>query len=64
MHKILELEVLNMSNKSNAIVSIIFSFFNEENNIPELLNRTKTHLKELIKTKNIKNNEIIFVNDA
>ena len=30
-----------MSNKSNPIVSIIFSFFNEENNIPELLNRTK-----------------------
>jgi polyisoprenyl-phosphate glycosyltransferase len=53
-----------MSNKSNPIVSIIFSFFNEENNIPELLNRTKKHLNDLIKTKKINNYEIIFVNDA
>jgi polyisoprenyl-phosphate glycosyltransferase len=53
-----------VSDKTSPIVSIIFSFFNEENNIPELLNRTKIHLHELIKTKNIKDYEIIFVNDA
>jgi len=52
------------TNKTNPIITVIFSFFNEENNIPELLKRTKTHLNSLVDEKEIKNYEIIFVNDA
>ncbi|MDA7691808.1 glycosyltransferase family 2 protein, partial [Methylophilaceae bacterium] len=52
------------TNKTNPIISVIFSFFNEENNIPELIKRTKTHLNSLVDEKKIKNYEIIFVNDA
>jgi glycosyltransferase involved in cell wall biosynthesis len=50
--------------KANPLISIIFSFFNEENNIPELLKRTKKVMNGLISAKSIKNYEIIFVNDA
>ena len=50
--------------KVNPLISIIFSFFNEENNIPELLKRTKKVMNGLISAKSIRNYEIIFVNDA
>lgn len=50
--------------KTNPKISIIFSFFNEENNIPELINRTKKHMNGLVSTKSINDYEIIFVNDA
>jgi len=50
--------------KTNPKISIIFSFFNEENNIPELTNRTKKHMNGLVSTKSINDYEIIFVNDA
>lgn len=53
-----------MKHKNPPILSVVFSFFNEENNIPELLKRTKTHLDKLIVIKTIKNYELIFVNDA
>jgi len=58
------MESIMKTNKTNPIISVIFSFFNEENNIPELIKRTKTHLNSLVDEKKIKNYEIIFVNDA
>ena len=50
--------------KTNPLISIIFSFFNEENNIPELIKRTKKIMNGLISAKSIRHYEIIFVNDA
>lgn len=50
--------------KASPLISIIFSFFNEENNIPELIKRTKKIMNGLISAKSIRNYEIIFVNDA
>lgn len=50
--------------KNNPLISIIFSFFNEENNLPELIRRTTSHLDLIVAANIIKNYEIIFVNDA
>ncbi|BAE49886.1 glycosyltransferase family 2 protein [Paramagnetospirillum magneticum] len=49
--------------KSNPSVSVVFSFFNEEDNIPELLRRCRQTLRAEQESGNISKYELIFVND-
>jgi glycosyltransferase involved in cell wall biosynthesis len=50
--------------KKNPLISIVLSFYNEENNIKELHSRLQSTLLNLVKEKTIKGFEIIFVNDC
>ena len=43
--------------------SVILSFYNEENNIPELIKRLRNVFARLIKNKALESYELIFVND-
>ena len=49
---------------SGKILSVVFSFRNEEDNIPELVRRTRAVLTEQRKAGIIASHELIFVNDA
>jgi glycosyltransferase involved in cell wall biosynthesis len=49
--------------KKIGLLSVIFSFYNEENVLPELISRTKNTLTNLVEKKLIDDYEIIFVND-
>ena len=44
-------------------ISVVLSFFNEENVIPELLSRMRAVFAKLIAEKKIGSYELIFVND-
>lgn len=54
---------LNVQAKPNLKISVILSFYNEENVIPELLSRTRAMFAELINKQKITAYELIFVND-
>jgi dolichol-phosphate mannosyltransferase len=49
---------------SSAVISVVFSFFNEEAVLPELLRRTRAVFKGLVEDGQIGGYELIFVNDA
>lgn len=49
---------------SSAKISVVFSFFNEEEVLPELLRRTRAVFASLIENAEIGGYELIFVNDA
>ena len=51
-------------NKENPFISIIFSFYNEENVLVELIKRVRTVMKKEKESKSISGYEMIFVNDA
>jgi polyisoprenyl-phosphate glycosyltransferase len=50
-------------NKESPRLSIVFSFFNEENNLPLLLNKVDALIERILKYKVISSYELIFVND-
>jgi glycosyltransferase involved in cell wall biosynthesis len=52
------------SRASGKVASVVFSFRNEEENIPELIRRTRAVFADLQKTGSIESHELIFVNDA
>ncbi|HEX7380256.1 MAG TPA: glycosyltransferase family 2 protein [Pirellulales bacterium] len=49
---------------SAAVISVVFSFFNEEDVLPELLRRTRAMFERLIAAGEIADYELLFVNDA
>ncbi|HVX14020.1 MAG TPA: glycosyltransferase family 2 protein [Pirellulales bacterium] len=49
---------------SSAMISVVFSFFNEEDVLPELLRRTREMFDGLLAANEIRGYELIFVNDA
>ena len=49
---------------SSAVISVVFSFFNEEDVLPELLRRTRAVFEALIDDGQIGGYELLFVNDA
>ncbi|HEV3340360.1 MAG TPA: glycosyltransferase family 2 protein [Pirellulales bacterium] len=49
---------------STAVISVVFSFFNEEAVLPELLRRTRAVFDGLIQDGQVGGYELIFVNDA
>lgn len=49
---------------SSAVISVVFSFFNEEDVLPELLRRTRAVFDTLVEDGQIGGYELIFVNDA
>jgi polyisoprenyl-phosphate glycosyltransferase len=51
-------------NKDHPFISIVFSFFNEENVLIELIKRVRTVMKPEIEKGIISGYEMIFVNDA
>jgi len=51
-------------NKENPFISIIFSFYNEENVLTELIKRVRTVMKKEKERGVISGYEMIFVNDA
>ena len=57
---------LNHTNQnfSSSFLSIVFSFYNEEDVLPELIQRTRAALTQLQSQGNIVGYELIFVNDA
>lgn len=55
---------LDMNNNSNITLSIVLSFYNEEDVLPELIRRLRNVLDSECKKKTIDNYELIFVNDA
>lgn len=50
--------------KNNPSISIVFSFYNEENVLRELIRRTRIAMRGEVEKNNIKNYELIFVNDS
>jgi len=54
----------NHSNAGSPNLSIVFSFRNEEEVLPELIRRTRMVLKEEVSKGNLSSYELIFVNDA
>jgi len=64
----LETIVINESagrvNRSNIKLSVIFSFYNEEAVLAELIRRTNSVLLGLVGEKKISDYEVIFINDA
>lgn len=52
-----------MKKNKKVLLSLIFSFYNEENNIPILIDRVEKHFRILLNEKLIQDYEIIFVND-
>lgn len=53
-----------MENVSNKKLSIVFSFYNEEKNIVELIQRCQKVISGLIADNKIETYELIFVNDS
>lgn len=53
-----------MNRGSNAKISVVLSFYNEENVLPELLKRLRDVFSILINKQEIGSYELIFVNDA
>jgi glycosyltransferase involved in cell wall biosynthesis len=51
-------------NRNNLKISVVFSFYNEERIIPELLIRMRKIFSDLIKQDIVREYELIFVNDA
>ena len=49
---------------SSLVVSIVLSFFNEEENIPELVYRLQKTFRGLIQTGAVKKYELIFIDDC
>lgn len=49
--------------KNLPTLSVVLSFFNEENNLLELIKRLKKSIEPLIKAEKLQNYELIFVND-
>lgn len=49
---------------STAVISVVFSFFNEADVLPELLRRTRAMFDRLIDGGDIAGYELVFVNDA
>lgn len=49
--------------RKNAKVSVILSFYNEQNILPELIARMRSVFKRLIDDKKVADYELIFVND-
>ena len=49
--------------KKNPKISIILSFYNEINNLPELIFRLRNVCSLMIQNKKIKDYELIFIND-
>ena len=49
---------------ASAVISVVFSFFNEEQVLPELIQRCRAVLERLIAAEEIGGYELIFVNDA
>jgi glycosyltransferase involved in cell wall biosynthesis len=56
--------VQNDCRDASAAISVVFSFFNEEEVLPELLRRTRAMFECLIAGGEIGGYELIFVNDA
>ena len=54
---------LNVKDKVNLKISVVLSFYNEENVIEELLARMRAVFSKLIADKKIGSYELIFVND-
>jgi len=54
----------NHSNAGSPNLSIVFSFRNEEEVLPELIRRTKIVLQEELSKGNLSSYELIFVDDA
>lgn len=52
-----------MNSKELKKISVILSFYNEENVLPELLTRMRAVFSELISNKTISGYELVFVND-
>ncbi|MCX7114391.1 MAG: glycosyltransferase family 2 protein [Gammaproteobacteria bacterium] len=52
-----------MSQNSSVTLSVVLSFYNEANVLPELLKRLRSVGERLVKEQDIKNYELIFVND-
>jgi glycosyltransferase involved in cell wall biosynthesis len=48
---------------TNLKLSVVFSFFNEEDNIPELISRIRAVMSKAIKEKLLSKYEMVFVND-
>jgi glycosyltransferase involved in cell wall biosynthesis len=49
--------------RKNAKISVILSFYNEQNILPELIARMRSVFKRLIDDKKVADYELIFVND-
>ncbi|NBX84527.1 MAG: glycosyltransferase [Gammaproteobacteria bacterium] len=49
---------------NNKKVSVVLSFFNEENVLPELIQRLRAVFHQLISEKRLESYELIFVNDC
>lgn len=50
-------------NRNEPFISIVFSFYNEENVLPELIRRTRFTIQNEVLSGNIKGYELLFVND-
>lgn len=53
-----------VSNAVQPYISVVFSFWNEEENIPELLLRTRQAFVNLLDQGEVRGYELVFVNDA
>lgn len=53
-----------MAAQSLPFLSVVLSFYNEEDNIPELLSRLRTVLRAEVAAGVIRGYELVFVNDA
>lgn len=51
-------------NKATPLISIVYSFYNEQSVLRELINRTRTVMREEMRNGSIRDYEILFVNDA
>jgi len=52
-----------MTDRKNAKISVVLSFFNESNNIPELLQRLRKVFADMIAEGIVGSYELVFVND-
>jgi glycosyltransferase involved in cell wall biosynthesis len=55
---------MNLQDRTSIYLSIVFSFRNEGDVIPELIRRTRAVMKEATQKNLIKKYQLIFVNDA
>jgi len=49
--------------RENPKISVVLSFYNEADVIPELLKRLRNVFSELISEKQVESYELVFVND-
>ena len=62
--KSIEVELPPSGERRLPFISVVFSFWNEEENIPELLRRTRAAFQQSIDRNLCRGYELIFVNDS